>query len=154
MGTVAHQSECCTHDDPDQDQGPDGVQAPTADNGERYPECGEHAAQDERRHRPAELLLPDWPDDQLAATCMRAFRVCGPMIQDYLAGLTDEDAPSVSWNIDGPESVEHPHNGNGQTRRQLREASRPPGDASSTRARSRGLTPFSARTLHRPHLAA
>ncbi len=57
---------------------------------------------------PAELLLPDWPDDLLAATCMRAFRVFGPMIQDYLAGLTDEDGPSVSWNIDdAPESIEH-----------------------------------------------
>lgn len=58
---------------------------------------------------PAELLLPDWPGDQLAATCMRAFRVFGPMIQDYLAELTDEDGPSLSWNInDGPESAHHP----------------------------------------------
>ncbi len=75
---------------------------------------------------PAELLLADWPGDQLAGTCMRALRVFGPMIQDYLAGLTDEDGPSLSWNIDdAPESVEHPPNGNGETGRELREASSP-----------------------------
>jgi phenylacetic acid degradation operon negative regulatory protein len=36
---------------------------------------------------PAELLLPDWPGDQLGPALHRAFQVFGPMLDDYLAGL-------------------------------------------------------------------
>jgi phenylacetic acid degradation operon negative regulatory protein len=36
---------------------------------------------------PAELLLPDWPGDQLRAALYRALQVFGPIIEDYVAGL-------------------------------------------------------------------
>ncbi len=43
---------------------------------------------------PAELLLPDWPGDQLAPAIARALRVFGPLIHDYLAGI-QSDVPSL-----------------------------------------------------------
>jgi DNA-binding transcriptional regulator PaaX len=41
---------------------------------------------------PAELLPPDWPGDQVAATLSRAFRVFAPMIAEYLAAITRDQA--------------------------------------------------------------
>lgn len=46
---------------------------------------------------PAELLLPDWPGDQIAPVIGRAFRFFGPMIGDYVAQLTGGGAPGQAW---------------------------------------------------------
>lgn len=43
---------------------------------------------------PAELLLANWPGDQLAATLQRANRVFTPMLQEYVAGLGGESTSS------------------------------------------------------------
>jgi len=42
---------------------------------------------------PAELLLPDWPGDQLGPALHRAIQVFRPAIDDYLAGLAHDNVP-------------------------------------------------------------
>ena len=50
-GTAARpRLEHRAYDDPDQDQGPDGVQTPVARDAEGYSRSGNHAAKDQRRH--------------------------------------------------------------------------------------------------------
>jgi hypothetical protein len=41
---------------------------------------------------PAALLPPDWPGQHVGATLHRAFQVFGPLLEDYLATVTDHEA--------------------------------------------------------------
>ncbi len=41
---------------------------------------------------PAALLPPDWPGKHVGATLHRAFQVFGPLLEDYLATVTDHEA--------------------------------------------------------------